>query len=43
MPDRAGGEAVEMRFLLAVKHRVHLARVMRRLRLIDGVERVARI
>lgn len=42
MPDRAGGEAVEMRFLLAVKNRTHLARVMRRLRLIDGVERVAR-
>ena len=42
MPDRAGGDAVEMRFMLAVKHRVHLARVMRRLRLIDGVERVAR-
>jgi GTP diphosphokinase / guanosine-3',5'-bis(diphosphate) 3'-diphosphatase len=42
MPDRAGGDAVEMRFVLAVKHRTHLARVMRRLRLIDGVERVAR-
>ncbi|MCC2655772.1 MAG: bifunctional (p)ppGpp synthetase/guanosine-3,5-bis(diphosphate) 3-pyrophosphohydrolase [Panacagrimonas sp.] len=42
MPDRAGGDAVEMRFVLTVKHRTHLARVMRRLRLIDGVERVAR-
>ena len=42
MPDRAGGDAVEMRFVLTVKNRVHLARVMRRLRLIDGVERVAR-
>ena len=42
MPDRAGGDAVEMRFILAVKSRVHLARVMRRLRRIDGIARVAR-
>jgi RelA/SpoT family (p)ppGpp synthetase len=42
MPDRAGGEAVEMRFILAVKNRVHLAKVMRRVRRVDGVERVAR-
>ena len=42
MPDRAGGEAVETRFVLTVKNRVHLARVMRRLRLIDSVSRVAR-
>lgn len=42
MPDRAGSDTVEMRFTLAVKNRVHLARVLRRLRRIDGVERVAR-
>lgn len=42
MPDRAGGEAVEMRFILTVKNRTHLARVMRRIRLIDGIARVAR-
>ena len=42
MPDRAGGDAVEMRFIITVKSRTHLARVMRRLRRIDGVERVAR-
>jgi GTP diphosphokinase / guanosine-3',5'-bis(diphosphate) 3'-diphosphatase len=42
MPDRAGGEALEMRFILAVKNRVHLARVLRRLRRIEGVERVNR-
>ncbi len=42
MPDRAGGDAVEMRFILTVKNRVHLARVMRRLRRIDGIGRVAR-
>ncbi|MEQ1438414.1 bifunctional (p)ppGpp synthetase/guanosine-3',5'-bis(diphosphate) 3'-pyrophosphohydrolase [Fontimonas sp. SYSU GA230001] len=42
MPDRAGGEAVEMRFLITVRDRVHLARVLRRLRRIDGIERVWR-
>ncbi|MGQ0530057.1 MAG: RelA/SpoT family protein [Panacagrimonas sp.] len=42
MPDRAGSDAVEMRFILTVKNRVHLARVLRRLRRIDGIERVAR-
>lgn len=42
MPDRAGGDAVEMRFILTVKNRSHLARVMRRLRHIEGVSRVAR-
>jgi GTP pyrophosphokinase len=42
MPDRAGSEAVEMRFIITVRSRVHLARVLRRLRRIDGVERVIR-
>ncbi|MGH8541908.1 MAG: RelA/SpoT family protein [Stenotrophobium sp.] len=42
MPDRAGGETIEMRVVLTVKGRVHLARVLRRLRRIDGVERVSR-
>ena len=43
MPDRAGSDAMEMRFVLTVKSRVHLARVLRRLRRIEWVERVARI
>ncbi|MFP5306416.1 MAG: RelA/SpoT family protein [Gammaproteobacteria bacterium] len=43
MPDRAGGEAVEMRFVIAVKSRVHMARVLRRIRRIDGIERVWRV
>ena len=42
MPDRAGGEAVEMRFVITVRDRVHLARVLRRIRRIDGIERVWR-
>ena len=42
MPDRAGGEAIDMRFLITVRSRVHLARVMRRLRRVDHVERVIR-
>ncbi|HEY1075818.1 MAG TPA: ACT domain-containing protein, partial [Fontimonas sp.] len=42
MPDRAGGEAMEMRFLITVRSRVHLARVLRRIRRIEGVERVYR-
>ena len=43
MPDRAGGDAVEMRFVMTVKNRTHLARVMRRVRRLDGVERVTRL
>ncbi|MDE2148634.1 MAG: bifunctional (p)ppGpp synthetase/guanosine-3',5'-bis(diphosphate) 3'-pyrophosphohydrolase [Gammaproteobacteria bacterium] len=43
MPDRAGSEAIEMRFVLTVRSRVHLARVMRRLRRIDGAQRVWRV
>jgi guanosine-3',5'-bis(diphosphate) 3'-pyrophosphohydrolase len=42
MPDRAGGEAIDMRFILSVKNRTHLARVLRRVRRIEGVERVTR-
>ncbi len=42
MPDRAGSEAIEMRFVITVKSRVHLARVLRRLRRLEWVERVAR-
>ncbi|HEX4871949.1 MAG TPA: bifunctional (p)ppGpp synthetase/guanosine-3',5'-bis(diphosphate) 3'-pyrophosphohydrolase [Nevskiaceae bacterium] len=42
MPDRAGSEAIEMGFVLTVRDRVHLARVIRRLRRIEGVERVIR-
>ena len=42
MPDRAGGEAIEMRFVLSVKSRTHLARVLRRIRRIGSVERVTR-
>ncbi|MGH8444316.1 MAG: RelA/SpoT family protein [Solimonas sp.] len=42
MPDRAGSEAVEMRFIITVRSRVHLARVLRRIRRIEGVERVIR-
>ena len=43
MPDRAGSEAMEMRFVITVKNRVHLARVLRRLRRLEWVERVIRI
>ncbi|WP_028081700.1 RelA/SpoT family protein [Solimonas soli] len=43
MPDRAGSEAIEMRFVITVKSRVHLARVLRRLRRIEGVEKVLRV
>ncbi len=42
MPDRAGGEAVEMRFAVTVRSRVHLARVLRRIRRIEWVEKVWR-
>ncbi|MGQ0622000.1 MAG: RelA/SpoT family protein [Panacagrimonas sp.] len=43
MPDRAGGDTVEMHFLLTVKNRTHLARVMKRVRRLDGIERVSRV
>lgn len=43
MPDRSGSEeAVEMRFLITVKDRVHLARVIKRVRRLSAVERVSR-
>lgn len=42
MPDRAGSEAIEMRFVITVRSRVHLARVLRRIRRLDGVEKVSR-
>jgi GTP pyrophosphokinase len=42
MPDRSGSDVVEMRFLLTVRDRDHLARVMRRLRRREAVERVVR-
>lgn len=42
MADRAGSEAVQTKLTITVKSRVHLARVLRRLRRIDGVERVSR-
>jgi len=42
MPDRAGGETIEMRFVITVRSRVHLAHVMRRLHRLDGVEKVTR-
>ncbi|MDB5972855.1 MAG: bifunctional (p)ppGpp synthetase/guanosine-3,5-bis(diphosphate) 3-pyrophosphohydrolase [Hydrocarboniphaga sp.] len=42
MPDRAGGETIEIRFIITVKSRVHLAHVMRRLHRLDGVEKVVR-
>jgi RelA/SpoT family (p)ppGpp synthetase len=43
MPDRGGGEMTEMRFVITVKSRAHLARVIRRLRRVDGVEQVGRV
>jgi len=42
IPDRGGGEGLEMRFIITVRDRVHLARVIRRIRRVDSVERVIR-
>jgi GTP pyrophosphokinase len=42
MPDRAGSEAMELRFIITVRDRTHLARVMRRLRRFEAVQRVTR-
>jgi len=42
IPDRGGGEGLEMRFLITVRDRVHLARVIRRIRRVESVERVVR-
>jgi GTP diphosphokinase / guanosine-3',5'-bis(diphosphate) 3'-diphosphatase len=41
IPDR-GGEIANVRFLIAVRDRRHLAQVVRRLRQLDNVERVTR-
>ncbi|WP_022974881.1 RelA/SpoT family protein [Nevskia ramosa] len=44
MPERGGGDtALEMRFVITVRDRVHLARVLRRLRRLEAVQRVIRI
>ncbi len=43
MPDRNGSDALEMRFVITVRDRVHLARVLRRLRRLEAVQRVNRI
>jgi RelA/SpoT family (p)ppGpp synthetase len=44
MPERDGSEAaLEMRFVITVKDRVHLARVLRRLRRLEAVQRVVRV
>lgn len=43
MPDRNGSEALEMRFVITVRDRVHLARVLRRLRRLEAVQRVTRV
>ncbi|MDD3764160.1 MAG: bifunctional (p)ppGpp synthetase/guanosine-3',5'-bis(diphosphate) 3'-pyrophosphohydrolase [Nevskiales bacterium] len=39
----ASGEATETRFVITVRNRIHLARVLRRIRRIEWVERVSRI
>lgn len=44
MPERGGGDAaLEMRFVITVRDRVHLARVLRRLRRLEAVQRVLRV
>jgi guanosine-3',5'-bis(diphosphate) 3'-pyrophosphohydrolase len=44
MPERGGGDAaLEMRFVITVRDRVHVARVLRRLRRLDAVQRVLRV
>lgn len=43
MPERDGSEALEMRFVITVRDRVHLARVLRRLRRLEPVQRVVRV
>jgi RelA/SpoT family (p)ppGpp synthetase len=42
MPDRTGGDTMQMNFVITTRSRVHLARVMRRIRRVEGVERVTR-
>ena len=43
MPERDGSEALEMRFTITVRDRVHVARVLRRLRRLPPVQRVIRV
>jgi RelA/SpoT family (p)ppGpp synthetase len=43
MPERDGSDAIEMRFVITVKDRIHLARVLRRLRRLEPVQRVIRV
>ncbi len=44
MPERGGSDAaLEIRFVITVRDRVHLARVLRRLRRLEAVQRVIRI
>jgi (p)ppGpp synthase/HD superfamily hydrolase len=43
MPERDGSEALEMRFTITVRDRVHVARVLRRLRRLAPVQRVVRV
>lgn len=43
MADRVGDRSSDMRFIITVKNRTHLARVMRRIRRLEFVERVERV
>lgn len=42
MPDRDGSETIDMRFVVTSKNRVHLARIVKGVRRVDGVSRVSR-
>ncbi|MDN5872888.1 MAG: bifunctional (p)ppGpp synthetase/guanosine-3',5'-bis(diphosphate) 3'-pyrophosphohydrolase [Sinobacteraceae bacterium] len=42
MPEQTGSDTVEMRFVVAVRDRIHLARIIRRLRRVEAVQRVYR-
>lgn len=43
MADKVDTEAADMRFVITVSDRTHLARVLRRIRRLDGVSRVIRV
>ena len=43
MAERVDQQASDMRFLITVKNRVHLARVMRRIRRLEFIEKVVRV
>ncbi|MBL6752347.1 MAG: bifunctional (p)ppGpp synthetase/guanosine-3',5'-bis(diphosphate) 3'-pyrophosphohydrolase [Nevskia sp.] len=43
MPERDGSEALEMRFVVTVRDRLHLARLLRRIRRLEPVQRVIRV